>query len=125
MDGLPVCEVHRLQVGPVGVTFGDIDAGGGDGSRLAMLPVVQVKWFDERQICPAVLAFVHEGTAPDLATCQHYRAGLCGRCPGARCAFHEADDADLWRKAADWRPLPGGGVVHCDLWPVYGLGVLP
>jgi hypothetical protein len=120
MDTLPVCEVDRLGVGPVGLTLGTTDAGGGAGLALVVLPAVKVKWFDERQICALVLAFVHDAAAPDLVTCGHYRAGMCGRMPGACCAFQEDAGADVWRKAADWRLLPGGGAVHRDLWPVYG-----
>jgi hypothetical protein len=123
MDCLPVCEVDPLGIGPAGLTCGGVDAGGGAGQALVIIPAIMVKWFDERQICPAVLAFVHEGTAPDLSGCGFYRAGLCGRMAGECCAFQEPDDAEIWCKAADWRALPGGGVVHRDLWPVYGWGV--
>jgi hypothetical protein len=66
-----------------------------------------------------VLAFIHDGELPDLAGCDQYDGGRCVR--GGLCAFHEDADADVWRKAADWRILPGGGVVHRDLWPAYGL----
>jgi hypothetical protein len=110
MDTLPVCAVDGLQVGPMGLTIGEIDEGGSDGSGLAIIPAVKVTWFDERQTCPTVLEFVHDG-------------GSCAR--GGVCAFHEDADADVWRKAADWRLLPGGGAVHRALWPVYGLEALP
>jgi hypothetical protein len=121
VNRLPVCEVDRLGVGPVGLTIGTTDAGGGAGLALVVLPAVKVKWFDERQICALVLAFVHDGAVPDLASCDFYRAGSCRRSGGAAgCAFCEGDDAEIWRKAADWRLLPGGGAVHRDLWPVYG-----
>ena len=125
MDSLPVCEVDRLQVGPVGVTLGATDNGGGAGMTLIIIPAVKVKWFDERQTCPAVLAFMHDGDAPDLAACQFYRAGECGRMADHCCAFAEPEDSEIWRKAADWQMLPGGGVVHRDLWPVFGLERMP
>jgi hypothetical protein len=125
MDGLPVCEVHRLQVGPLGLSLGDVDAGGGNGQGLIALPVVKVKWLDDRQTCGQVLAFIHEGTAPDLPGCALYHAGMCGRTHGARCVFHEDADAEVWRKAADWRLLPGGGAVHKSLWPEFGWEVMP
>jgi hypothetical protein len=57
------------------MTIDDIDAGGGDGSGLAMLPPVRVNWFGERQACPAVLACVHDDVLPDLASCEQYHSG--------------------------------------------------
>ena len=40
MDTLPVCEVDRLQVGPMGVMLGATDAGGGAGMTLIIIPSV-------------------------------------------------------------------------------------
>jgi hypothetical protein len=88
---------------PSTVQAGVIDFAG------AAIPVVELNWMDERQTCATVLRYLAgelEGQPADYETCSAYRNGLCRmQGGGAVCAFHEPDDAKIWRKAAWWRLL--------------------
>jgi hypothetical protein len=102
--------------GRLGLTLGDVDQGGGNGSGTLAIPVVALRMADERQFCALVLAFLHEGQAPDLGKCPAYRAGMCARAgAGVRCALHEDPDAAIWTAAQSWRWVPGVGVLHVNL----------
>ena len=82
---------------------GVVDFGG------VQVPIVDMPRFDERQCCGVVLRFLaHElpGVPGDYETCPAYRRRLCKmQGGGAVCAFHEPDNAPVWRKAAYWRLL--------------------
>jgi hypothetical protein len=70
------------------------------------IPVVDMRRFDERQTCGRVLRYLAgelQGAPSDYQTCAQYRAQRCTR--GGLCAFHEADNAAIWRRAAQWRLL--------------------
>lgn len=73
------------------------------------IPVVELARFDERATCDVVLRYLaHElaGVPSDYTDCQAYKARLCSmQGGGAVCAFHEPDNAQVWRKAAGWRLL--------------------
>lgn len=73
------------------------------------VPVVELARFDERQCCGRVLRFLaHElaGVPEDYTDCPAYKRRLCSmQGGGAVCAFHEPDNAPIWRKAAGWRLL--------------------
>lgn len=75
----------------------------------AAIPVVEVNRFDERATCGTVLRYLAgelQGQPAEYQTCPAYRGRLCAmQGGGALCAFHEADDAAIWRKAARWRLL--------------------
>ena len=76
---------------------------------IGSVPVVDMPRFDERATCGVVLRFLaHElaGVPSDYTDCPAYRNRLCRRAGGgAVCAFHEPDNAPVWRKAAGWRLL--------------------
>lgn len=118
---VPVICVDSSQIGPLGVTLGNTDAGGGAGSELIMIPLlITGKWFDHRQTCRQVVAFVQFDALPDLSACAMYHAGQCDR--GGQCAFTEGPNADIWHLATDWLPAPdGSAMVHRNLWPEFGL----
>jgi len=73
------------------------------------VPVVEPRWFDERQCCGVVLRYLageSQGQPGDYTGCAAYCERLCRRQGGgALCAFHEPDEAAVWRKAAGWRLL--------------------
>lgn len=73
------------------------------------VPVVDMARFDERATCAAVLRYLaHElaGVPGDYETCPAYARRLCKmQGGGAVCAFHEPDNAPVWRRAAGWRLL--------------------
>ncbi len=117
---LPVIELPAECFGELGITLGRTDAGGGNGQGHMFIPIREVKWMDERQLCKDVLAFVHAGNAPDLPGCVMYRAGKCGLMHEAPCAFHEGPDAEIWQQARNWQ-RKDGAVIHRDLWAEYGL----
>lgn len=81
------------------------------------VPVVELARFDERQCCGVVLRFLaHElaGVPGDYETCPAYRRRLCSmQGGGAVCAFHEADNSPVWRKAAGWRLLEDADGYTC------------
>jgi hypothetical protein len=88
--------------------------------RLAQLgiatavPVVQVRWFDERQTCRLVHDYLEgrmEGVAGEYSCCDAYAAGVCRATGGAGlvCLFHEPEAAAGWRRARQW-----DGVVLAD-----------
>ena len=81
------------------------------------VPVVDMPRFDERQCCGRVLRFLaHElpGVPGDYETCPAYRRRLCSmQGGGAVCAFHEADNSPVWRKAAGWRLLEDADGYTC------------
>lgn len=83
--------------------IGVLDFGG------VAVPVVELARFDERATCGVVLRYLaHElaGVPGDYETCPAYKARLCKmQGGGAVCAFHEPDNAPVWRKAAGWRLL--------------------
>jgi len=102
----------------------DPDSGGSSDPGGVTIPVRQVTWFDERAVCALVLRFLHDEELPDLPSCSQYHAGQCSRMgPGVVCAFHEGPDADVWRRAAEWRMIdvPGVGwaAVQRQLWPEF------
>ena len=72
---IPVLEIPASAIGPLGLTLGTApDAGGGrEAAGAVAIPLLQVTWFDERQICKAVQAFVWDETPPDLPTCAMYQ----------------------------------------------------
>ena len=123
MSKIQIITAKPAQIGPFGLTIGsEPDPGGGREPDALTVPVVAVNWFDERQICLVVLAFVHDGMPPDLVACPSYRAGSCSRMgSGTPCAFHESAESDVWRKAAEWRHVPNVGVIHRQLWPDFGI----
>ncbi len=73
------------------------------------VPVVDMARFDERQCCGRVLRYLaHDlaGVPGDYETCPAYRRRSCAMMGGgAVCAFHEPDNAPVWRRAAGWRLL--------------------
>ena len=81
------------------------------------VPVVELARFDERQCCGVVLRFLaHElaGVPGDYETCPAYRRRLCSmQGGGAVCAFHEPDNAPVWRKAAGGRLLEDAAGYAC------------
>ena len=73
---------------------------------LGQVPVIEMPRFDERQTCGQVLRSLAgeiQGAPSDYQTCLQYKAQRCTR--GGLCAFHEADNAAIWRRAAQWRLL--------------------
>jgi hypothetical protein len=85
---------------PSTVQAGVIDFAG------AAIPLVEPRRFDERETCRRALRYLAgdiDGAPSDYQTCAQYRAGRCTR--GGACMFHEADDAMIWRRAAQWRLL--------------------
>jgi hypothetical protein len=123
MGKIQVITANPAQIGALGLTIGRApDPGGGNAQDAITVPLVAVNWFDERQTCRVVLAFVHDSLPPDLVACPSYRAGECSRMgSGTPCAFHEPDTADVWGKAAEWRHVPNVGVIHRQLWPEFGI----
>lgn len=83
--------------------IGVLDFGG------VAVPVVDMPRFDERQCCGRVLRYLAgelAGVPSDYETCPAYRRRSCSmQGGGAVCAFHEPDNAPIWRKAAGWRLL--------------------
>ena len=81
------------------------------------VPVVELARFDERQCCGRVLRFLaHElaGVPEDYTDCPAYKRRLCSmQGGGAVCAFHEPDNAPVWRKAAGWRLLEDADGYTC------------
>jgi hypothetical protein len=121
---LPVITVDPAAIGLLGITLGPSpDRGGGrEAAGAVVIPLLKVNWFDDRQTCVRVLAFVHGGQSPDLAGCPQYRGGSCAR--GGLCAFLEDRNAAIWRKAAGWKYDPvSGGCVSRELWADFGLEV--
>ena len=83
-----------------------VQAGVLNVAGLGQIPVVDMPRFDERQTCSRVLRYQAgeiQGAPSDYQTCAQYRAQRCTR--GGLCAFHEADNAAIWRRAAQWRLL--------------------
>lgn len=80
-----------------------------DVAGIGQVPIVDFPRFDERQCCAQVLLYLaHElaGVPGDYETCPAYKRRLCSmQGGGAVCAFHEPDNAPVWRKAAGWRLL--------------------
>ena len=81
------------------------------------VPVVELARFDERQCCGRVLRYLaHElaGVPEDYTDCPAYRRRSCSmQGGGAVCAFHEPDNAPVWRKAAGWRLLEDADGYTC------------
>lgn len=80
----------------------------------AAIPVVEARWHDERANCGRVLRYLAgdiDGAPSDYQTCAQYRGRACTR--GGLCAFHEADSAAVWQRAAQWRllELPDGSTA--------------
>lgn len=73
------------------------------------VPILEMPRFDERQWCARVLRFQAgelAGIPDDWRDCRALRGRLCERQGGgALCAFHEPDNASVWRRAAGWRLL--------------------
>ncbi len=93
LPGVPTVE----QVGVVNV------------AGLGQIPVVDMPRFDERQCCGRVLRYLAgelQGQPADYETCGAYKRRLCTmQGGGGLCAFHEPDNAMIWRRAAQWRLL--------------------
>ena len=73
---------------------------------LGMVPLIDFPRFDERQCCGRVLRYLAgelQGQPSDYTDCAQYRGRRCTR--GGLCAFHEPDNAMIWRRAAQWRLL--------------------
>ena len=70
------------------------------------VPILQVRWFDERQCCTTVHAYLSgdiDGTPAEYTGCSSYRDGQCGGVGWERpCLFHEPETSDGWRKARSW-----------------------
>jgi len=81
------------------------------------VPIVDMPRFDERQCCGRVLRYLaHElaGVPEDYTDCPAYRRRSCSmQGGGAVCAFHEPDNAPVWRKAAGWRLLEDADGYTC------------
>jgi len=81
---------------------------------LVAVPVVDVRWFDDRQTCRLAHDYLEgltEGTPDDWEACTSYNAGECGR-SGRPCLFLEADDGEAWERARSWeRVTLASGVV--------------
>jgi hypothetical protein len=76
---------------------------------IGSVPLVDMPRFDERATCGVVLRYLaHElaGVPSDYTGCPAYAGGQCRRQGGgAVCAFLEADNAQVWQRAAGWRLL--------------------
>ncbi len=71
------------------------------------VPVVKVKWFDERQTCRLVHDYLEgriQGTFGEYSHCRAYAAGICSDTGGAGllCMFHEPERAAIWQRARQW-----------------------
>lgn len=76
---------------------------------LGQVPIIDMPRFDERQCCGYVLRYLAgdiEGQPAEYTACKAYKGRQCRmQGGGALCAFHEADNAAIWRRAANWRLL--------------------
>jgi hypothetical protein len=124
-NAVPVIELEADCLGDMGLTVRarQADAGGGRDPGGVVIPLREVKWFDHRQTCERVLAYLHDDVEPDLRACPFWRDGRCAMDGGqSPCAFAQSADAEVWRKAAGWKLSPDGScVVHRGLWAQFGL----
>jgi len=101
---------------PSTVQAGVIDFAG------AAIPVVEVRWHDERTGCERAhryLAGELQGIPSDFDDCYFYRAGRCtmngsenGR-PRNACLFHESEAGRSWTRVREWRLLEGPDGSTC------------
>ena len=80
------------------------------------IPVLEVKWADERQWCPLVHDYLDgriDGAPAQYTACADYRDGHCGRNDAkSPCLFREPDTAEAWAKARSWaRAVDANGEV--------------
>lgn len=92
-----------------------------DLPELGQVPIVEMRWHDERTGCKRAhyyLAGELQGTPAEYGTCHFYQAGRCkmngteaGR-PRSACLFHEPEDSKGWRGVSFWRLLeePDGSI---------------
>lgn len=71
------------------------------------VPVVKVRWFDERQTCRLVHDYLEgrmEGALCEYGGCGAYHGGICRNTGCARlpCMFHEPEGAPIWQRARQW-----------------------
>ena len=75
---------------------------------LEAVPILEVRWFDERQTCLAVLEYLlgeRQGTPADYEPCYFFRAGQCrrnGRESANLCLFCEPESSRGWQSARQW-----------------------
>lgn len=84
------------------------------------VPVLGVKWYDERQGCKTALLYLAgelDGTPADYGQCYFYGAGRCsmngrGKDP---CLFHELETGTSWSKVKQnvLIELPDGSTAVC------------
>jgi hypothetical protein len=72
------------------------------------IPVVAVRWFDNRQTCKLVHDYLEgqiEGRFEEYRACKSYAAGVCASTGGAGllCLFHEPDRSLGWAAARQWQ----------------------
>ena len=85
----------------------------GDLAHLGILqavPVIQVRWSDERETCRTVQDFLAgeiEGTFEEYSRCTGYVAGQCSGTGGASlpCLFHEPSTSRSWKRAQEWERI--------------------
>jgi hypothetical protein len=75
------------------------------------VPVVSTPWFDDRQACKIVHAYLTgkvQGRFEDYRTCSNYVAGVCAgtRSAGMLCLFHEPDTSLVWGLARRCQRVP-------------------
>lgn len=68
------------------------------------VPLIHVKWFDERQLCTHVHNALEGFEEPTWLNCDDRQANTCRRQPGTTCVFLH-DDPELWRKAKTWQRI--------------------
>lgn len=74
------------------------------------VPIVQVRWSDERETCQTVQDFLVgeiEGTFEEYSRCTGYVAGQCSGTGGASlpCLFHEPSTSRSWQRAQSWERI--------------------
>lgn len=116
--------VIRAAVAPLGLALGAVgQAGGGSEPTGVCVPLVEVRWFDERQTCRLVQDQVDQERAglgdqlPAFEGCYSYSGGECAlRAPGCVCAFLEGPSAEVWHRARRWKRDAAGGLWDETVW---------
>lgn len=88
------------------------------------IPVVAMRWFDDRQTCKLVHDYLEgkiEGRFDEYRACKSYAAGVCAGTNGAGCLclFHEPDGSLGWALARQWRRIQlEDGTVALQKYPI-------
>lgn len=92
----------------------EVQAGVINVEGLGLIPVIELRWLDERTGCARAhryLAGELQGIPADYDGCYFYRSGRCtmngseaGR-PRNACLFRESETSTSWARVREWRLL--------------------